>query len=269
MQDIELSRDAMTSFRQAASATAALAQACPGLDLSVHVLTSGFWPSYPLLDCALPEHLSSAQQIFREHYLQKHSGRKLVWVNALGTCIIKATFKAGTKELSVSLFQAAVLLEFNDASERSFADLRAATGLEERELRRTLQSLACGRERVLTKEPRGKDVGDNDVFHFNEGYTSRLYRVRINAIQMKETAEENRKTNESVLQDRQYQVDAAIVRIMKTRKTLSHKLLVNELVAQLRFPVAAPDLKKRIESLIDREYLERDPNDAQVYNYLA
>ena len=29
------------------------------------------------------------------------------------------------------------------------------------------------------------------------------------------------------------------------------------------------DLKKRIESLIDREYLERDKNNATVYNYLA
>ena len=29
------------------------------------------------------------------------------------------------------------------------------------------------------------------------------------------------------------------------------------------------DLKKRIESLIDREYLERDESDTQIYNCLA
>jgi cullin-4 len=28
-------------------------------------------------------------------------------------------------------------------------------------------------------------------------------------------------------------------------------------------------MKKRIESLIDRDYLERDSSDATVYNYLA
>jgi cullin-4 len=33
--------------------------------------------------------------------------------------------------------------------------------------------------------------------------------------------------------------------------------------------VGAADLKKRIESLIDREYMERDAKDAQIYNYLA
>lgn len=60
------------------------------------------------------------------------------------------------------------------------------------------------------------------------------------------------------------QIDAAIVRIMKTRKTLSHKLLVQELLIQLKFPIRAQDLKKRIESLIDREYLERDEQNPNV-----
>ncbi len=72
-----------------------------------------------------------------------------------------------------------------------------------------------------------------------------------------------------MFQDRQYQVDAAIVRIMKSRKTLSHTLLVSELFGQLKFPIKMSDLKKRIESLIDREYLERDTQNSNVLNYLA
>lgn len=188
--------------------------------------------------------------------------------------------------------------------------------------------------RVLLKEPKGREVEDGDRFTYNEGYTSRLFRVKINSIQLRESAEESAKTNDQVLQDRQYQVDAAVVRIMKTRRTLSHKLLVNELMVQLKFPIKAvsgevgapwargrgtgqlaqraaspslgrggrdmqqisppaptvvtppsppptvflpppltpplqSDLKKRIESLIEREYLERDVRDAQIYNYLA
>ncbi len=49
--------------------------------------------------------------------------------------------------------------------------------------------------------------------------------------------EDSKKTNEQVLQDRFHQIDAAIVRIMKMRKTLSHNLLLTELASQLRFPV--------------------------------
>lgn len=51
---------------------------------------------------------------------------------------------------------------------------------------------------------------------------------------------------------------------MKTRKSLSHKLLVSELLTQLKFPMKQSDLKKRIESLIDREYLERDRENPNV-----
>lgn len=55
------------------------------------------------------------------------------------------------------------------------------------ELRRTLQSLACGKARVLQKMPRSKDVNDDDKFFYNKDFTNQLFRIRINQIQMKET----------------------------------------------------------------------------------
>ncbi len=72
-----------------------------------------------------------------------------------------------------------------------------------------------------------------------------------------------------MFRDRQYLVDAVVVRTMKTRKILSHNDLISELTNQLKFPVSKTDLKKRIESLIEREYLERNRDDPSVYNYLA
>ena len=107
------------------------------------------------------------------------------------------------------------------------------------------------------------------------------------------------------------QIDAAIVRVMKARKTMKHNLLLAELFQQLKFPCKVGcrdqmlefsllsfthcycslliatltsaflfpafcassmqplDIKKRIESLIERDYLERDANDPQSYKYLA
>ncbi len=50
--------------------------------------------------------------------------------------------------------QTVVLMLFNDADALSLDEIAAATGIEDRELRRTLQSLACGKQRVLTKEPK-------------------------------------------------------------------------------------------------------------------
>jgi hypothetical protein len=108
---------------------------------------------------------------------------------------------------------------------------------EPKELSRTLQSLACGKYRVLLKHPKSKDVSETDDFSFNKDFSASLTRIKINAIQLKETQEENASTNERIFQDRQFQVDAAIVRIMKTRKQLSHTLLISELFDQLKFPI--------------------------------
>lgn len=141
--------------------------------------------------------------------------------------------------------------------------------LEVSELKRTLQSLACGKFRVLNKEPRGRDVAATDKFIFNETFNDRLYRIRISQVVFRETEAEHRETEEQVSQDRQYQIDAAIVRIMKTRKSLAHNLLLSELINQLRFATKPADLKKRIESLLDRDYITRDKENNQLYHYVA
>ncbi|KAI3740107.1 hypothetical protein L2E82_30525 [Cichorium intybus] len=265
-KDIELSKEINESFKQSSQARSKLPS---GIEMSVHVLTTGYWPTYPPMDVRLPHELNVYQDIFKEFYLSKYSGRRLMWQNSLGHCVLKAEFAKGKKELAVSLFQTVVLMLFNDAQKLSFQDIRDATNIEDKELRRTLQSLACGKVRVLQKIPKGREVADSDSFTFNDGFTAPLYRIKVNAIQLKETVEENTSTTERVFQDRQYQVDAAIVRIMKTRKVLSHTLLITQLFEQLKFPIKPSDLKKRIESLIDREYLERDKNNPQIYNYLA
>jgi len=183
--------------------------------------------------------------------------------------VLRACFPSGNKELQVSLFQALVLLLFNDNDELSFEELKQRTAIEETELNRTLQSLACGKARVLSKTPKGRDVVPGDKFMYNSEFRNKLFRIKINQIQMRETQEEQVTTQERVFQDRQYQIDAAIVRIMKTRKSLTHNLLITELYDQLKFPVKPTDLKKRIESLIERDYLERDKDNPNQYHYVA
>ncbi|XP_024085072.1 cullin-4B isoform X2 [Cimex lectularius] len=264
-KDMELSKDINVAFKQYMSNVKNASQ----MELTVSILTMGYWPTYPVMDVSLPSEMVHFQNHFTRFYLGKHNGRKLQWQPTLGHCVLKAEFPQGKKELQVSLFQGLVLLLFNECNEMSLEDIKTATSIEDGELRRTLQSLACGKARVLTKTPRGRDVENGDKFNFNADFTNKLFRIKINQIQMKETNEEQKATEERVFQDRQYQIDAAIVRIMKMRKTLSHNLLISELYNQLKFPVKPADLKKRIESLIDRDYMERDKDNPNQYNYMA
>ena len=68
-------------------------------------------------------------EAFKLFYLNKHSGRKLQWQPSLGHCVLKACFPHGDKELQVSLFQALVLLLFNQGDKHVFTDIKTATGI--------------------------------------------------------------------------------------------------------------------------------------------
>jgi hypothetical protein len=101
-------------------------------------------------------------------------------------------------------------------------------------LKRTLQSLACAKYRVLTKTPKSKEVETTDVFSYNSGFTDAKMRIKINQIQLKETKEENKTTHERVAADRHYETQAAIVRIMKSRKSITHAELIAEVIEATR-----------------------------------
>lgn len=156
---------------------------------------------------------------------------------------------------------------------------------------------------------------DTDTFAFNNAFRCKLYRVRVMAAARGESKEEREVTRQKVDEDRKHQypfnftpssyyffffffiflfsfldshtIEAAIVRIMKARKTMEHSSLIAEVTQQLssRFMPSPLVTKKRIESLIEREYvwcplsyctlysllpqLERSKKDRKVYNYLA
>jgi cullin 4 len=66
-------------------------------------------------------------QTFMNFYKRKHSGHKLDWDHSLGTATLRARFKAGDKELSVSLYQAIILLLFNESEQKPFSEIKLLT----------------------------------------------------------------------------------------------------------------------------------------------
>jgi cullin 4 len=95
------------------------------------------------------------------------------------------------------------------------------------------------------------------------------YRVKINQVQLKETKEENKATHERVAEDRNFECQAAIVRILKSRKKISHAELLSEVVKATisRGVLQFGDIKKNIDRLIEKDYMERE--EGNMYSYIA
>ena len=137
-RDLQLSRDIMSEFHNKADGYGAE-------QLTVMVLQSSFWPfsakqrqdillPSPVLSNLLDQHETNAwiqmqKELDRylEFYKKAHQGHKLDFDHSLGTMQLKARFKPGEKELSVSLYQGVVLLFFNDQDEIEFRELKKAT----------------------------------------------------------------------------------------------------------------------------------------------
>ncbi|KAK2991386.1 hypothetical protein RJ640_007850 [Escallonia rubra] len=242
--------------------------------LVVQVLTTGSWPTQPTVTCNLPAEMSALCEKFRSYYLGTHTGRRLSWQTNMGTADLKATFGKGQKhELNVSTYQMCVLMLFNNADRLSYKEIEQATEIPSSDLKRCLQSLACVKgKNVLRKEPMSKDIGEEDAFFVNEKFTSKFYKVKIGTVvAQKESEPEKQETRQRVEEDRKPQIEAAIVRIMKSRRVLDHNNIITEVTKQLqsRFLANPGEIKKRIESLIERDFLERDNADRRLYRYLA
>ncbi|CAL0309630.1 unnamed protein product [Lupinus luteus] len=262
--DLTLAKENQTSFEEYLSNTPS---ADPGIDLTVTVLTTGFWPSYKSFDLNLPAEMVRCVEVFKEFYQTKTKHRKLTWIYSLGTCNISGKFEPKTMELIVTTYQASALLLFNSSDRLSYSEIMTQLNLSDDDLIRLLHSLSCAKYKVLTKEPNTKTISSTDNFEFNSKFTDKMRRIKIPL----PPVDEKKKVIEDVDKDRRYAIDASIVRIMKSRKVLSYQQLVVECVEQLgrMFKPDVKAIKKRIEDLISRDYLEREKDNANMFRYLA
>ncbi|VDB88409.1 unnamed protein product [Peniophora sp. CBMAI 1063] len=269
--DMRISADTMEAYKGHVRKL----ETAPEVDMAVTVMTATLWPMSTIpMPCTLPPVLIRSSHVFEQFYLGRHNGRRLTWLPSLGTADVRVRFNARSHELNVSTFALCVLMLFEDVEEGGFLtyeEIKESTGIPEAELMRNLQSLACAKFKVLKKHPPGRDVKTDDSFSFNESFSAPLQKIKISTVAARvESGVERRETQDRIEEERKHQTEAAIVRIMKDRKTMAHNALVNEVTRQLasRFQPNPVQIKKRIEGLIEREYLERCA-DRKSYNYLA
>ncbi|CAM9354291.1 unnamed protein product [Phaeothamnion confervicola] len=262
--DMRISKDVMEAY-----ATKRHGGGTPrvgGIELEVNVLTTGYWPTQTVPMCRLPANVVAACEAFEKFYLESYTGRKMAWQPHMGNADVRANFGGGRRyELNVSTYQMCILVLFNGAETLTLAEIKEATQIADAELKRHLVSLTTAKHKILRKASKGKGVADDDAFTFNADFSSKLKRVRVPLVSSAgaDGSGDTMGLPVAVEEGRRLLVDAAVVRIMKTRKTLGHNDLIAEVTRQLssRFVPSPVVVKKRIEALIEREFIERDASD--------
>ncbi|PSS25734.1 hypothetical protein M430DRAFT_134459 [Amorphotheca resinae ATCC 22711] len=267
-QDMQISKDLNSGFKEFEAKLVDTDDIKP-IDASYAILGTGFWPlNPPNTDFTPPAEISKAYGRFQTFYGQKHSGRKLTWLWQLCKGEVKANYCKNQKTpytFQVSTYQMAILLLFNENDKNSYDDIAKATQLQPDVLDPCLAIFV--KAKVLNVVPEGDKPGPGKVYHLNYDFKSKKIRVNLNIPVKSEQKQEVDETHKTIEEDRKLLMQSAIVRIMKARKKMKHTQLVSETINQIRtrFVPKIPDIKKCIDILLEKEYLERLEDDELGY----
>jgi len=112
---------------------------------------------------------------------------------------------------------------------------------------------------------------EQEQYDLNPNYKSKKIRVNLNLPIKAEVKAESADVLKTVDEDRKYVIQATIVRVMKARKSMKNQQLIQEVIAQIsqRFTPRVPDIKKAIDTLLEKEYIERVDGQRDMFNYVA
>ncbi|KAK0491562.1 Cullin [Armillaria novae-zelandiae] len=257
--DMSLSKDLTDSFKER------MTQNHDDMDITftVMVLGTNFWPlNPPTHGFTIPVEIMPTYERFTKYYQSKHSGRKLTWLWNYSKNELRTNYLNQKYILMTSAYQMAVLVQYNRNDTLSLDELVAATAISKDILSQVLALLV--KAKILVNE-------EKDQYDLNPGFKSKKIRVNLNQPIKAEVKAESSDVLKAVDEDRKYVIQATIVRIMKARKTMKNQALIQEVISQIsqRFAPKIPDIKKAVETLLEKEYMERVDGQKDTFAYVA
>lgn len=243
------------------------------MKLKMFMLTVGHWPAGPKVSVT-PVHgeVRAAMAAFETFFHRESSKRRLTWMFSAGTIEVSLRMRPGAPPITATLVpvQALVLLAFSESRGRlSIADVVERSGVQDEDdvVKKCLHSLCTNPSfRLLNRSSNDRVIRPQDTFWFNRSFTTRLRAFRVPMASL-----ETRTAEATVEENRKFIVDASIVRIMKSRRTLRIQELSSGVMTQLqsRFTADPRLIKSRVEALIEQEYMRRDDVDMNTLHYIA
>jgi cullin 3 len=312
-QDIKVSQDITQMFHNRAERSSLMSDLTRmndgrQFDIDFSILTTNFWPmpiNKALADVNYVPALDIAKASFEKFYGSTYNGRNLTWAPNMCTMDLKMNFPDKTYQINMPTLAAFIILTcFNDESTEdgtkslTFEEIQELTKIPTIDLIRHLQSISVApKTRLLKKLPMSRDINSTDKFSLNLEFKNPQPKFKILAVSVSgstsskdsnrntsfdatsslsriENDDEHASTVASIQKSREYEVDAAIVRIMKARKSTKYQVLVAEVIRLIgdvskRFRPQPSLVKRRVEELVDKEYLRRDENDRELFWYIA
>ena len=220
--DISLAEDLNTKFTTYLKQTKNVL----GINYFIRVLQQGAWPlnQQSTMTLNVPAELEKTVSMYEAFYSQQFNGRKLTWLHYLSNGDIRIGYLSKSYIVNMTTFQMSLLLLFEKSDSLSYKELQETTNISPEQFPRHLQSLLDAK--LLNSNT--DTLSSSSTISLNMKYTNKRTKFRIAGIVQRETPQEVEQAHQAVDEDRKMYLQAAIVRIMKSRKVLKHNALIQE-----------------------------------------
>ena len=177
----------------------------------------------------VPEDIQRFVDLFREFYDTKFVGRRLSWLHhkCSGDIILRGFEKSYM--VNMSTYQYAVLNLFNRATALTAGEIIRATDLTQENLKNLVESMIGSYDRILTVSPPvSEQFTEASVIKVNEEFSNSSMKFKLPSV----LPQEIQQARSSINEDRSMFLQAAIIRIMKSRKIMKHNDLAQEVIRQ-------------------------------------
>ena len=222
--------------------------------------------------CYAPEDIKGIQSAFKDYYQSEPigTGKRIDWLYGEGSIEVIGKFKEGRKNSLVSVPQYSVLdclQNANSEMKLSFGEIKKRVNLSKKWFAAIFQPLF--KQKVLMREKdKNSKLRNEEHVWINTEFSSKNRKINfINRKLLK-----GRDSNQDALQiefEKKIQVEAAIIKIMKSNKRARFNELVADVTNLLQnsFPPSDQVLRLIIEDLIKKEFIRRDEVDTNVFHY--
>lgn len=228
----------------------------PNMPMSAIVYTS--------TPIALPPSFDKCLQEFTQYYVDKLKNRYVTFVHELSWAELKVNINNQSYLFIVSTFQLVILMLFNQSTRLDMKSISSSSKINEEHLHKYCYPLI--KLGILNQE--------KNCLSLNDQFTSNRYKHNCNYTKEEKRQgiiqEANKEVSHLVIEDRKHQIDAAIISQLKQMKKIKFDDLKNSIMNRVNsyFTPEIAFIKERLDNLIDRNYIEREESNQNIYVYI-
>lgn len=208
----------------------------------------------------IPQELKPIIDVYKQDYRLKYPSKKLEFVHKFSKMDIDFINNDNEKYTIICNALQGIILFNLGKEDLTIEEIMEKTNI----LRDTIEaSLAEPLEIGLVKR-----IGNKYIINDNFKYPRRRIVLKYSITSEEQTKKE---IEEITQQEKGFKIDAAIVRVMKSIKKSSLRDLFARTATELagRFSVTMDEFKRRLDGLIDKDYIKRDDEEMNVFHYVA